>query len=634
MPADHREIAFEAAIEESLLTHGGFLKGDPEAFDRELALDRGELFAFLRGSQPKTWAKLEGLLGPQTEATVLDDLLGALASRGSLDVLRYGFKCHGKPLRLAYFAPAHGMNPETQTLYEANRLTVTRQLKYDPASESSIDLVLSLNGLPVVTAELKNPMSGQTWRDAVWQYRADRDPAATIFRFKLRALVHFAVDPDEAHMTTKLEGKKTRFLPFNRGNGTAAGNPVNPGGYKTAYLWEQVWARDSLMDILARFLHLQTEEKKLGGRAVKRETMIFPRYHQLDCVRACEADARTGGAGRSYLIQHSAGSGKSNSIAWLAHRLASLHSRDDVKIFDSVVVVTDRRVLDKQLQDTIYQFEHKQGVVQRIDESSQQLAEALKAATPIVITTLQKFPFVTEKTGELPKRRYAVIVDEAHSSQSGESAKKMKDVLAGAHVAEQAAGEAAEEDLDDYEEEVIKAMAARGKQQNLSFFGFTATPKYKTLEVFGRPGVDGKPVPFHLYSMRQAIEEGFILDVLANYTSYKTYYGLIKATADDPEVEKKQAAKALARYMSLHPYNIAQKTEVMVETSAPTRATGSRAAPRRWWSPARACTRCATSRPSTDTWPSTATPTSRPWSPSPARSSTPTCPRWPTPRSA
>ncbi len=565
MPADHREIAFEAAIEESLLTHGGFLKGDPEAFDRELALDRGELFAFLRGSQPKTWAKLEGLLGPQTEATVLDDLLGALASRGSLDVLRYGFKCHGKPLRLAYFAPAHGMNPETQTLYEANRLTVTRQLKYDPASESSIDLVLSLNGLPVVTAELKNPMSGQTWRDAVWQYRADRDPAATIFRFKLRALVHFAVDPDEAHMTTKLEGKKTRFLPFNRGNGTAAGNPVNPGGYKTAYLWEQVWARDSLMDILARFLHLQVDEKRLGGRTLPKETMIFPRYHQLDCVRACEADARTGGAGRSYLIQHSAGSGKSNSIAWLAHRLASLHSRDDVKIFDSVVVVTDRRVLDKQLQDTIYQFEHKQGVVQRIDESSQQLAEALKAATPIVITTLQKFPFVTEKTGELPKRRYAVIVDEAHSSQSGESAKKMKDVLAGAHVAEQAAGEAAEEDLDDYEEEVIKAMAARGKQQNLSFFGFTATPKYKTLEVFGRPGVDGKPVPFHLYSMRQAIEEGFILDVLANYTSYKTYYGLIKATADDPEVEKKQAAKALARYMSLHPYNIAQKTEVMVE---------------------------------------------------------------------
>jgi type I restriction enzyme R subunit len=565
MPADHKEIAFEAAIEERLLTHGGFIESNPEAFDRELALDRGELFAFLRSSQPKTWAKLEGLLGPQTEATVLDNLLGALADRGLLDVLRHGFKSYGKQLHLAFFAPAHGMNPETQALYEANRLTVARQLKYDPASENSIDLVLSLNGLPVVTAELKNPMSGQTWRDAVWQYKTDRDPDETIFRFKLRALVHFAVDPDEAYMTTKLEGKATRFLPFNRGNGTAAGNPVNPGGYKTAYLWEQVWARDSLMDILARFLHLQTEEKKLGGKTVKRETMIFPRYHQLDCVRKCEDDARTGGAGRSYLIQHSAGSGKSNSIAWLAHRLASLHSGADEKVFDSVVVVTDRRVLDKQLQDTIYQFEHKQGVVQRIDENSQQLAESLEAGTPIVITTLQKFPFVTEKIGQLPKRRYAVIVDEAHSSQSGESAKKMKDVLVGAHVAELAAGEAADEGLEDYEEEVIKAMAARGKQQNLSFFGFTATPKYKTLEVFGRPGADGKPVPFHLYSMRQAIEEGFILDVLANYTTYKTYYGLIKAVENDPEVEKKQAAKALARYMSLHPYNIAQKTEVMVE---------------------------------------------------------------------
>jgi type I restriction enzyme R subunit len=238
MPADHKEIAFEAAIEESLLTHGGFLKGDPEAFNRDLALDRGELFAFLRGSQPKTWAKLEGLLGLQTEATVLDNLLGALAARGALDVLRHGFKCYGKQFQLAYFAPAHGMNPKTRALYAANRLTVTRQVKYSPASESSIDLVLSLNGLPIVTAELKNPISGQTWRDAVSQYKNDRDPGEMIFRFKLRALVHFAVDPDEVHMTTKLNLKGTRFLPFNRGNGAAAGNPVNPGGYKTAYLWE------------------------------------------------------------------------------------------------------------------------------------------------------------------------------------------------------------------------------------------------------------------------------------------------------------------------------------------------------------------------------------------------------------
>ena len=274
-------------------------KGDPEAFDRELALDRAELFTFLRDSQPKTWAKLEGLLGAQTESTVLDNLLGALAARGSLDVLRHGFKCYGKQLDLAYFAPAHGMNPATQALYESNRLTVTRQLKYSLANENSIDLVIGLNGLPVVTAELKNPMSGQTWRDAVWQYKTDRDPTETIFRFKLRSLVHFAVDPDEVYMTTKLAGKATSFLPFNKGDGTAAGNPPNPDGYKTAYLWEQVLARDSLMDILARFLHLEVDERKLGGKTVRRETMIFPRYHQLDCVRKAEADARTQGAGRT-----------------------------------------------------------------------------------------------------------------------------------------------------------------------------------------------------------------------------------------------------------------------------------------------------------------------------------------------
>ena len=565
MPVDHKESAFEAAIEERLLAHGGYLKGDPEAFDRELALDCAELFNFLRDSQPKAWAKLEGVLGAQTESTVLDNLLGALAARGTLDVLRHGFKCYGKQLDLAYFAPAHGMNPATQALYASNRLTVTRQLHYSLTNENSIDLVISLNGLPVVTVELKNPMSGQTWRDAVWQYKTDRDPAETIFRFKLRSLVHFAVDPDEVYMTTKLAGKATSFLPFNRGDGTAAGNPPNPSGYKTAYLWEQVLARDSLMDILARFLHLEVGEQKFGGKKVVHETMIFPRYHQLDCVRKAEGDARAQGAGQNYLIQHSAGSGKSNSIAWLAHRLATLHTVDDEKVFDSVVVVTDRRVLDKQLQDTIYQFEHKQGVVCKIDENSGQLAEALEAGTAIVITTMQKFPFVTEKIGQLPKRRYAVIVDEAHSSQSGESASKMKTVLAGAQLAEQAAEEAADDELTDYQEEVIKAMAARGRQPNLSFFGFTATPKYRTLEVFGRPGPDGKPEPFHLYSMRQAIEEGFILDVLAHYTTYKTYYGLIKSAADDPEVEKKQAAKALARYMSLHPYNLAQKTEVMLE---------------------------------------------------------------------
>jgi len=428
-----------------------------------------------------------------------------------------------------------------------------------------VDVTLALNGIPVATAELKNPMTGQTWRNAVHQYKNDREAADLFFQFKRRTLVHFAVDTDEVYMTTRLSGGKTYFLPFNKGCGSGAGNPENPNGYKTAYLWEEVLQRHSFLDILARFIHLQIEEKRLGGKKVKRETMIFPRYHQLDCVRQIVADAQQRGTGTNYLVQHSAGSGKSNSIAWLAHRLASLYNGKDEKVYDSVIVVTDRVVLDQQLQNTIYQFEHKQGVVQKIEINSAQLAEALGTGVPIVITTLQKFPFVTEKIGDLPMHRYAVIVDEAHSSQGGETATELKGVLAGAAIKEEAKAKAEEAGLPDYEEEVLKAMAKRGKQPNISFFAFTATPKYKTLEVFGQPGSDSKPEPFHLYSMRQAIEEGFILDVLKNYTTYKTYYRLIKSVEDDPQVDKRKAGRALARFMSLHPHNIAQKTEVMVE---------------------------------------------------------------------
>lgn len=409
------------------------------------------------------------------------------------------------------------------------------------------------------------PQTAQTWRHAITQYKNDRDPADPIFQFKRRTLVHFAVDTDEVYMATRLSGRSTYFLPFNKGCGGGAGNPEKPSGYKTAYLWEEVLERHSFLDILARFIHLQNEEKQLGGKKVKRETMIFPRYHQLDCVRKLVADARARGVGTNYLVQHSAGSGKSNSIAWLAHRLASLYTEKDEKVFDSIIVVTDRLVLDQQLQNTIYQFEHKQGVVQKIDINSTQLAEALGSGVSVVITTLQKFPFVTEKMGDLPMRRYAVVVDEAHSSQGGETATELKGVLAGAAIKEEARAKAEEEGLPDYEEEILKTMAKRGHQLNISFFAFTATPKYKTLEVFGTPGADGKPQPFHLYSMRQAIDEGFILDVLQNYTTYKTYYRLIKSIEDDPKVDKRKAARALARFMSLHPHNIAQKTEVMVE---------------------------------------------------------------------
>jgi len=570
-----KEKAFETCLEEFLLSDaGGYAKGDnrdydaaaaPEGYDRESALLPGVFVGFVKASQPETWEALERLHGGNTAEVVIGELVKNLDSRGSLDVLRHGFKCYGKQVEAAFFRPASGLNPETQRLYGTNQMTVTRQVRYSPGSEQSIDLMTALNGVPIVTAELKNPMSGQTVEDAKRQYMVDRDPRELLFQFKKRALVHFAVDPDLVFMTTQLKGQEAVFLPFNRGDNHGAGNPENPGGHKTAYLWEEVWQRDSMLDIVARFLHLQTEERRIGGKRIRKQRMIFPRYHQLDSVRRMEAHARATGAGQNYLIQHSAGSGKSNSIGWLAHRLASLHNDADEKVFHSVVVVTDRVVLDQQLQETIYQFEHKHGVVQKIDESSTQLAEALKSGVPIIITTLQKFPFVADKIGDMPERRYAVIVDEAHSSQAGETAAELRGVLAGGRIREEARQEAEEQGLPDVEEEILKAMKKRGRQPNLSFFGFTATPKYKTLEMFGQPGAEGRPQPFHLYSMRQAIEEGFILDVLQNYTTYKTYFGLIKSVEEDPHVEKRKAAKALARFMTLHPHNIEQKAEVMVE---------------------------------------------------------------------
>jgi type I restriction enzyme R subunit len=372
-------------------------------------------------------------------------------------------------------------------------------------------------------------------------------------------------------MTTQLAGDQTRFLPFNRGDNGGAGNPANPNGYQTAYLWEEIWRRDSWLDLIGRFLHIEKViEKEAVGvdrseKKDKKENLIFPRYHQVDAVRKLIADARAAKTGKNYLVWHSAGSGKSNSIAWLAHRLSSLHDAQDRKVFDSVIVITDRLVLDKQLQDTIYQFEHKQGVVLKIDEDSKQLADALKNGVPIIITILQKFPFVTKHAGELLERRYAVIVDEAHSSQSGDSAAKMKTVLAGERIRAIAHKQAEEQQLPDYEEEILRIVEGRKQQPNLSFFAFTATPKAKTVKVFGQPDAAGVPQPFHSYTMRQAIEESFILDVLRNYTTYSTYYRLIRAAVEDPEVEKKKAAKALARFMRMHPHNIIQKTEIIIE---------------------------------------------------------------------
>ena len=571
----NREAAFETVIEGHLLANG-YMSVPSVGFDRKRAIFSDILLDFVRETQPKEWTRLEALLGAQTGEQILSDLCKWMDIHGALAALRHGFKCYGRTLYAAFFKAAHELNPELDARYAANRVGITRQLRFSPYSEQSVDVTLGVNGVPIATVELKNPLTGQTVEDARRQYREDRDPCAPIFAFKRRTLVHFAVDTESVLMATRLAGSATHFLPFDRGCEGVAGNPRDPNGgsYRTSYLWEEVLQRDSLLDLLARFIHLQVDETRDDrGRKVKVETMIFPRYHQLEAVRLLVDAARHEGVGHNALVEHSAGSGKSNTIAWLTHRLASLHDADNARVFDSVIVATDRVVLDQQLQDTIYQFEHKRGVVQKIDERSRQLAEALERAVPIIITTLQKFPYVsrqllrmaeergTEGTGVLPTRRCAVIIDEAHSSQGGETATALKGVLGGEELREEARKRAAEEGLEgEHTQELFVSMAKRGRLPNLSFFAFTATPKHKTLKVFGRGGM-----PAHRYTMRQAIEEGFILDVLQHYTSYTTYYRLLKACADDPHVERKPAAKVLARFLRLHPHNIAQKTEIMVE---------------------------------------------------------------------
>ncbi len=588
----HTEARLEDAIVDHLTGQGGFKfvdyrEGEAKGrYDAEKALDPQLVMEFIQQTQEKVWKSLQAIHGVETENVVIDHLVKELNTKGVLKVLRQGFKCYGKKLRIAVFAPSNRMNPDTLTLYSKNLLTVTRQLYYGTNHSKSLDIVLFLNGLPLVTAELKNPLSGQNVVDAKKQYKKDRDPRELIFDFTKRTLVHFAVDQDTVLMTTRLSGDKTHFLPFNLGNNGHAGNPpAADGGYRTAYLWRDVWQRDSLLDILGRFMHLQVSERRVltdqGIKKITKETMIFPRYHQLDSVRKLVAHAREAGPGRNYLIQHSAGAGKSNSIAWLAYRLSSLHDEKDRKVFDSVIVVTDRRILDQQLQNTIYQFDHKQGVVKKIDEDTRQLVKALADGTPIVITTLQKFPFVAETLEKLREetnegiaistkdKQFAVIVDEAHSSQSGEGAMELKGVLNADKIKEDAAAYAADHGLDEDEDAdqlagVVREMMRRGRQPNLSFFAFTSTPKFKTKKVFDEPGPTGES-PFHLYTMRQAIEEKFILDVLKNYITYETYFRIVQVGDDDIHVERKKASRALARALTLHAVNLRTKTEVMVE---------------------------------------------------------------------
>lgn len=546
---------------------GGYRKRRPEEYDRALCLIPRDVLDFIYATQPREWKKLGKQLGLEVKGRFLKRLSSEIKKRGTLDVLRKGIKDSGCKFRLAYFRPSSGLNEALERLYQANLFSVVRQLRYSEKNEKSLDLALFLNGIPVFTAELKNPLTGQNVEDAIQQYRFDRDAKEPLLAFR-RCLAHFAVDPDLVFVTTRLRGAKTRFLPFNQGKFGGAGNPPKSptaGGYATDYLWNQVWARDSVLNLIQHFIHeVEIEDEK--GRKTGKRQLIFPRYHQLDAVRRLISHSRGHGAGQSYLIQHSAGSGKSNSIAWLAHQLSVLHDEEDRRVFDSIVVITDRRVLDRQLQRTVRQFQQTPGVVENIDTTSRQLKEALESGKTIIVTTLQKFPVIVEEIGQLAGKRFAVIVDEAHSSQSGESTKSLKAVLASESLEEaeqeESGASTPEEELD---ETILQEMEKRGRLPNVSWFAFTATPKPKTLELFGKKLPDGRFEAFSLYSMRQAIEEKFILDVLENYTSYKTYWRLLKKIEEDPHYEKGKATYLLRSFVDLHEHAVRKKVEIMTE---------------------------------------------------------------------
>lgn len=566
-----KEKRFEQDIEEYLVTSGGYVKGDASAFNRTLALDVGTFVSFIKSSQPKKWERYVRIYGSDSEKQVVDRFCREVKMAGLLRVLRKGFTDRGITFRAVFWKPENSLNETTLAQYKANVLHCTRQLHYSVHNENSIDIVLFVNGIPVVSMELKCQFTGQDTANAIQQYKLDRASRDAIFAFKERVLVHFAVDLTRVYMTTRLEGDKTYFLPFNQGSNGAgcvggAGNPINSEGYDTDYLWKNVLCKERLLEILQKYLHLEVKRDKKTGEILS-ERMIFPRYHQLDVVTKLLADVKANGSGRNYLIQHSAGSGKSNSIAWLAHRLSGLHDANDEKIFKSVIIVTDRRVLDSQLQDTVYQFDHVEGVVVKVDKNAKQLKDAIEDGAGIIITTLQKFPVIYKEV-KADKKRFAVIVDEAHSSQTGDAAKKLKRALADTEeiLREYAEMEGAEEEnRKDDEDRLLDELAAQGVHENLSFFAFTATPKGKTLNMFGWRDEKGSYHPFHIYSMRQAIEEHFILDVLKNYMTYKMYYKIIKNIPDDPELDTVAGVRAIQKYETLHPHNISQKTAIMLE---------------------------------------------------------------------
>lgn len=572
---DIKERRYEEDIEHYMLDENGYIKGNQKTYDREKAIDLSKLISFIKATQPKQWQRYERNYGVDSENKLYKRFQESVSNNGLVYVLRHGIEDRGAKIKFVAFKAETDLNQKIIDDYNANILECTRQFKYSTDNENSIDMVISVNGIPIVAIELKNQFTGQDINNAKRQFIEDRDPRELCFNFDSRFLVYFAVDLNEIVMTTALNGKKTFFLPFNQGSNGAgnvggAGNPVAENGYATDYLWKNILRKDVLLEILQRYIHVLKETKFDPVTEKKKTTkkLIFPRYHQLDVVTKLIKNVKENGAGHNYLIQHSAGSGKSNSIAWLAYGLANLHNKDNEKIFNSVIVVTDRTVLDSQLQDTIYSFDHTKGVVEKIDGTSKDLRDAINNGKKIIITTLQKFPFIYQEVDDNTNKRFAVIVDEAHSSQTGNSARKLKEALADTEEALKEFAELEgeeEENLKDGEDFILQEMLAQGQQKNLSFFAFTATPKQKTLEMFGELQENGTFKPFHIYSMKQAIEERFILDVLKNYTTYRTCYKIAKAIEENPEFPTTKALKAIQKFESLHPHNLAQKTAIIVE---------------------------------------------------------------------
>ncbi len=561
----YTEQRFEDHIEQHL-HQSGYRSLQSSVYNKSLCLIPSETLQFIQNTQPETYQRLERQYGAETPVKLLNRISNQIKSRGVLDALRKGVKDRGCDFKLSYFQPASGMNPDHRKLYAQNRFSLIRQLHYSERNEKSLDMVLFLNGLPLVTMELKNSLTGQVVTDAEKQYCTDRDPREPLFRFK-RCLVHFAVGNEKVSMTTRLQNGKTRFFPFNKG----IDNPVNPKGHKTAYLWADILQPNNLIELINNFIHEQETTEKVYDaeiRAVRDEksrVLIFPRYHQLDVIRQLEGAIVEEGVGHNYLIQHTTGSGKSNSIAWLAHLLTHLYRspKDTNRIFDSIIVVTDRRVLDKQLQETIKQVAQVDGVVHAVEKTSAQLRGFLESGKDIIISTIQKFSVIADEIGKLKSKHFAVIIDEAHSSQSGESARNLRISLS--KGIENTETENDTDDVSDIDAKILEQMTRRRMQDHISYFGFSGTPKNKTLELFGRKNEEGTFVPFHTYSMRQSISEGFTLDVLQNYTTFKRYFELVKSVSEDKAYEKARTLRALTNYVDLQPHSIEKKTGIMLE---------------------------------------------------------------------